>query len=105
MGELQNSSEIMLAGVCTYMRPSMLTTLPETCARHLAQRRGDQHWQGLVMPEPALAGIYRLGGQAVCACFHGWPVRRIALSVTMSLRMMAVMTTLAGLPLCLSFSA
>ena len=56
---------------------------------------------------PGNAGgvIYRLGCQAVWAWRQGSPERRMALSVTMSFRITAVITTLAGLPSRLSLSA
>jgi hypothetical protein len=56
-------------------------------------------------PGNAKGVIYRLASQAVCAWRQGSSERSMALSVTMSLRMTAVITTLAHFPFRLSRSA
>ena len=57
-----------------------------------------------VVPE-GRSPIYRLWSQAIFAWLQGSPERTMAFKVTMSFRMTAVMTTLAGLPFRFSLSA
>jgi len=74
-------------------------TIAKANFAHLSQRIA-----ATVVPERRSL-IYRLASQAVCAWRQGSSERSMALSVTMSLRMTAVITALAHFPFRLSRSA